>query len=64
MLVSVTKFNRLMRSAFKSQRNHIGDLNAGIEDALLGMRVVRSFANEEIEKTKMMKMYLRLAKRD
>ena len=52
MLVSVTKFNRLMRSAFKSQRNHIGDLNAGIEDALLGMRVVRSFANEEIEKEK------------
>ncbi len=52
MLISVTKFNRLMRTAFKNQRNHIGDLNAGIEDALLGMRVVRSFANEDIEKEK------------
>lgn len=52
MAASCTYFNMQVRKAFKHQRNHIGELNAKIEDSLLGNRVVRAFANEkkEIEK--------------
>lgn len=49
MAVSCTYFNMQVRTAFKHQRNHIGELNARIEDSLLGNRVVRAFANENIE---------------
>lgn len=49
MAISCTYFNLQVRRAFKHQRNHIGELNARIEDSLLGNRVVRAFANEKIE---------------
>lgn len=49
MVVSCTFFNLRMRAAFKKQRVHIGELNARIEDNLLGNRVVRAFANQDIE---------------
>lgn len=49
MAVSCTYFNLKVRAAFKRQRNHVGELNARIEDNLLGNKVVRAFANEEIE---------------
>lgn len=49
MVVSCTYFNLEVRKAFKRQRNHIGELNARIEDSLLGNRVVRAFANEKVE---------------
>lgn len=49
MAVSCTYFNLQVRKAFKRQRNHIGELNARIEDSLLGNKVVRAFANEEVE---------------
>ncbi|MEY8338934.1 ABC transporter ATP-binding protein [Lachnospiraceae bacterium 62-35] len=49
MAVSCTYFNLQVRKAFKRQRNHIGELNARIEDSLLGNRVVRAFANERVE---------------
>ena len=49
MAISCTYFNIQVRKAFKHQRNHIGELNARIEDSLLGNRVVRAFANEKIE---------------
>ena len=49
MVVSCTFFNLKMRAAFKKQRVHIGELNARIEDNLLGNRVVRAFANQDIE---------------
>ena len=49
MAVSCTAFNLKVRAAFKKQRYHIGELNAKIEDNLLGNRVVRAFANEEVE---------------
>ena len=39
-----------MKEAFKIQRAEIADLNADLEDSLLGVRVVKSFANEEKEK--------------
>lgn len=49
MAVSCTYFNLQVRRAFKRQRNHIGELNARIEDSLLGNKVVRAFANESVE---------------
>lgn len=49
MAVSCTYFNLKVRDAFKQQRNHVGELNARIEDSLLGNRVVRAFGNEQIE---------------
>lgn len=49
MAVSCTYFNLQVRRAFKQQRNHIGELNARIEDSLLGNKVVRAFANEKME---------------
>lgn len=44
--------NFRMRGAFRKQRNQIGELNARIEDSLLGHKVVKAFTNEEIEKQK------------
>ena len=52
IIVFVKFFNIRMRRAFKAQRNQIGEINAQVEDTLLGIRVVKSFANEEIEKDK------------
>ncbi|WP_324825177.1 ABC transporter ATP-binding protein [Sinanaerobacter sp. ZZT-01] len=45
-------FNNRMRRAFKKSRNQIGELNAQVEDSLLGVRVVKSFANEKMEEEK------------
>lgn len=44
--------NFRMRGAFRKQRNQIGELNARIEDSLLGHKVVKAFTNEEIENHK------------
>ena len=44
--------NRRMKRAFKENRVKIAEINTGIEDNLSGIRVVKSFANEEIEKEK------------
>ena len=41
--------NRRMKAAFKRNRERMGDFNAGMEDNLAGIRVVKSFANEEEE---------------
>lgn len=49
MVVSCTYFNMKVKEAFKRQRNQIGELNARIEDNLLGNRVVRAFANQDVE---------------
>ncbi len=45
-------FNLKLRSAFRKQRSQIGELNARIEDSLLGHKVVKAFTNEEIEARK------------
>ena len=45
-------FRNKMRVAQKDQRVHIGHLNSSIEDSLLGIKVVKSFANEDVEKEK------------
>ena len=44
--------NKKMRAAFRRNREKIADINAQIEDNLSGIRVVKSFANEEIENRK------------
>lgn len=49
MLVCALSFRGKMRYAFKKSRVQVGELNAQIEDTLLGIRVVKSFANEDIE---------------
>lgn len=46
--------NRKMKRAFRRNREKIGEINAGIEDNLSGIRVVKSFANEELEQEKFM----------
>jgi ATP-binding cassette subfamily B protein len=44
-----------MKRAFKRNREQIAEINAQIEDNLSGIRVVKSFANENIEKKKFKK---------
>ena len=48
------RFRKKMREAQKDQRVHIGHLNSSIEDSLLGIKVVKSFANEDVENEKFM----------
>ena len=52
-------FSKRMRSSFQAQRHQLGELNAQVEDSLSGVRVVKSFANEEIEKEKFARGNLR-----
>ncbi|MCM1267978.1 MAG: ABC transporter ATP-binding protein/permease [Bacteroidales bacterium] len=52
MAVTCTVINLRMREAFRKQRVQIGELNARIEDSLLGQKVVKAFTNEEKEKEK------------
>ncbi|NLT48404.1 MAG: ABC transporter ATP-binding protein [Clostridiales bacterium] len=55
MLIAAMSFNKKMRYAFKKSRNQIGELNSQVEDSLLGVRVVKSFANEGVEEEKFRK---------
>lgn len=45
-------FNRKMKQAFVNNRARIADINSQIEDSLSGIRVVKSFGNEETEMKK------------
>ena len=49
MLYFAMKFRDKLRTAFKLQRSQLGEINAHVEDSLLGIRVSKSFANEDIE---------------
>lgn len=53
MLMVCWKINRLNKNAFARQRVQIGEINAGIEDSLLGQKVVKAFTAEEVECAKM-----------
>lgn len=44
--------NRRMQATFLDNRRKIGDVNASLQDSLAGIRVVQSFANENIEREK------------
>lgn len=52
MVVYAGYYNIKMKRAFVRNRARIADINAQIEDNLSGIRVVKSFANEEIEMKK------------
>ena len=52
MLIGTRYFRRKMRAAFKDSRHQVGEINAQVEDSLLGVRVVKSFANEDLEREK------------
>lgn len=49
MAYTCIKLNRRSRRAFAKQRVQIGELNASIEDSLLGQQVVKAFTNEQTE---------------
>lgn len=50
MMFAARKFRIRMLNAQRKQRAMMGDLNATIEDSISGIRVTKSFANEDIEK--------------
>ena len=52
MAVYAFYFNKRMNIALRRSKDRIGDINAQVEDTLSGIRVVKSFTNEEIEKKK------------
>ena len=52
MLIFAYFCNRRMKLAFRKNREKIAEINSQIEDNLSGIRVVKSFANEEMENAK------------
>lgn len=52
MLIYAFSYNSKMKAAYKQNRVKIGDVNAQVEDSLAGVRVVKSFANEDVENHK------------
>lgn len=52
MFLFAYKMNKKMRAAFKRNRVKIAEINAQIEDNLSGIRVVKSFSNEDVENAK------------
>lgn len=52
MVYTSNIFSKRMRKSFMEQRVQLGELNARVEDSLSGVRVVKSFANEHVEKEK------------
>lgn len=52
MVIYASVFNRKMKRAFKRNRVKIAEINSQIEDNLSGIRVVKSFANEDVEMEK------------
>lgn len=49
MILFATAMRKRMHRAFKKNRERVAEINAQIEDNLSGIRVVKSFANEELE---------------
>lgn len=62
MLVFSMVQNRKMHAAFMDNRKKIADVNARLQDSLAGIRVVKSFANEDIERQKFSKSNLEFLK--
>lgn len=52
MTIVCRMINKKMRKTFSMQRYQIGELNAKIEDSLLGQKVVKAFTNEALESQK------------
>ncbi len=52
MIIILRIFSKKMKEGFRESRKKVGELNSSVEDSLLGIRVVQSFANEDIEEEK------------
>ncbi len=52
MVIVLTIFRAKMKEGFRESRKQVGLLNSQIEDSLLGIRVVKSFAQEHTEQKK------------
>ena len=52
MVLCSNYFAKPMQKTFKESRHQLGEINARVEDSLSGIRVVKSFANEDLEKEK------------
>ena len=52
MLVFAKHYNEKFRATFRQRNQQVGEINAQVEDSLLGIRVVKSFANEALEEEK------------
>ena len=53
LMIACTRFfNKRMRAVYRESRHQVGEINAQVEDSLLGIRVVKSFANEPVEMEK------------
>lgn len=52
MLIFAYVYNKKMKRAYRKNREKIAEINSQIEDNLSGIRVVKSFANEELENEK------------
>lgn len=49
MLIFTNKTRKEIRNRQSQQRHQIGEINSSIEDSLMGIKVIKSFANEELE---------------
>ena len=66
MLVVASHFNHKMRQGWKVSRQQVGEINAQVEDSLLGICVVKSFTNEAYEEHKFAEgnqLFLKMKKR-
>jgi len=52
MLIFAYVYNKKMKRAYRRNREKIAEINSQMEDNLSGIRVVKSFANEELENEK------------
>ncbi|MCL2834166.1 MAG: ABC transporter ATP-binding protein/permease [Treponema sp.] len=52
MVIYTVFFHGRLRKAYRESREKIGELNASLEDTLSGIRVVKSFTNEDLEDKK------------
>jgi ATP-binding cassette, subfamily B, bacterial len=52
MAIYAFYFNKKMNAAFRAEKDSIAEINTQVEDTLAGIRVVKSFTNEKVEKEK------------
>ena len=52
MTLVLAKYQTRMKDGFRESRTKVGELNSQVEDSLLGIRVVKSYAKEDYEQEK------------
>jgi ATP-binding cassette subfamily B protein len=52
LVIFAVYYNNKMRRTFRQMREKLSDINAGLEDSISGVRVVKSFTNEAYEEKK------------